>query len=113
MGKTLGICPDNYQSYLYNGAGSAISATVGPVGGNGLSNNSIFPITSSGVAGVPNMNQQSAFGAYDQSGLVYNSALQERSARMANNARASVNGFIGANSNYLFNSSNLNNEFLP
>ena len=38
LGKTLGMSPDDAQSYIFNGAGSALANNVGPVGGNGLSN---------------------------------------------------------------------------
>eukprot|EP01034_Spumella_vulgaris_P024790 gene24790-31168_t len=54
------MAPDDARSYLFNGTSSANSATVGPVGGNGLSNNSIFPVTAAGVAGAANGEEQSA-----------------------------------------------------
>eukprot|EP01039_Chlorochromonas_danica_P011384 gene11384-12719_t len=121
LGKTLGMCPDDAQSYLFNGVNSALSTTVGPVFGNGLTNNAIFPIVggagatvngtaiAAGVAGIPNGNEQAACGNYCASGVNYNTALQQRSLRMANNQTApSANGFT-----QLFSSTKLNNEFLP
>jgi hypothetical protein len=108
LGKTLGMSPDDARSYLFNGPSSANSATVGPVGGNGLSNNSIFPISATGVAGAANGEEQSVFGNYCAPGTVYNSGLQERSLRMANNATSASNGFT-----QLFSANNMNNEFLP
>jgi len=97
-GKTLGIYPDDVQSLLYNGSGSGTASGV--VGGNGLSNNMIFPITATGTAGNPNMNQQTAFNAYGLQGQVYNTALQERSKRIAQGgsgltATTSANGILG------------------
>ena len=41
-GKTLGVCPDDVHSVVYNGANSAITTAIGPNGGNGISNNFIF-----------------------------------------------------------------------
>ncbi len=119
LGKTLGMSPDDAQSYLFNGTSSAQSATVGPVFGNGLTNNSIFPVVAAttsingtnvnaGVAGIPNGIEQAACANYCVPGTVYNSALQQRSLRMANNQTSTSNGFT-----QLFNANNLNNEFLP
>lgn len=108
LGITLGMFPDDIQSYLYNGASSALSTTVGPVGGNGLSNNMIFPVSAAGVATTANTNEQNAFTTYSAPGSVYNSGLQKRSRRIANNITTSANGY-----SQLFNTNNVNNEFLP
>ena len=119
LGKTLGMQPDDVQSYLYNGSSSALSATSGALYGNGLCNNAIFPVFNSAVSfngnnttvgnqGVTDMYQQSACTNYGTQGTVYNTALQERSKRIANNQTTPANGF-----NQLFNTNNLNSEFLP
>jgi hypothetical protein len=119
LGKTLGMNPDDAQSYLFNGVNSAQSSTVGPVYGNVLTNNAIFPIVqtatsvngtavNAGVAGIPNGEEQSFCGNYCTPGSVYNTALQQRSLRMANNQASTTNGFT-----QLFNANNLNNEFMP
>ena len=102
FGRTLGIHPDDVQSYIYN----STIGTSGCVGGNGLSNNMIFPVKSDGTAGVANLNEQNAFGAYCAKGSVYNTALQYRSQRIANNT--SANGM-----NAIFSQTNMNAEFLP
>ena len=102
LGRTLGIQPDDVQSYLYN----STIATDGCVGGNGLSNNSIFPINPDGTAAAANTYEQNAFGTYCKQGSVYNTALQSRSQRIANNNAG--NGF-----NAIANETNMNNEFLP
>ena len=97
LGKTLGMQPDDVQSYLYNGTSSATSATAGPMFGNGLCNNAIFPIYNTAIAfngnnttvgnqGNADMSQQSACANYGAQGTVYNTALQERSKRIANNS---------------------------
>jgi hypothetical protein len=111
--------PDDAQSYLFNGVNSAQSTTVGSVYGNGLTNNAIFPIVqtattvngtavAAGVAGIPNVEEQSFCGNYCTTGSVYNTALQQRSLRMANNQASTADGFT-----QLFNANNLNNEFMP
>lgn len=119
LGKTLGMSPDDAQSYLYNGTSSAQTNAIGPVFGNGLTNNAVFPVNAitqqinnqnvaAGAAGLANGHEQSAFGNYCQTGIVYDSALQQRSLRMANNQTSTANEFT-----QLFNANNLNNEFLP
>ena len=114
LGATLGMSPDDAQSYLFNSSGSALGNAVGPVGGNGLSNNAIFPVSAAGVAGDANGQQQDAFGNYCAQGTVYNTGLQNRSKRMANNVTTSANHFNGTTAaNGLFSTNNLNNEFLP
>lgn len=127
LGKTLGIHPDNILSYLFNGSGVG-TINAFPIGGNGLCNNSIFPVNNAGVSSsvtigaqnavvaltaVPNDDQQSSCSAYASQGSVYNNALQYRSQRIAQNAIASANGFIGNNNQALFSKTNLNNEFRP
>lgn len=114
-GKTLGIYPDDVHSIRYNGQDKALSVTVGPVGGNGLSNNFIFPVTSAGVAGVANGDQQSAWAAGGALGQVYNSGLQERSKRISQtNSGTAGNNVIGTVSTAgILSQSNLNNEFRP
>jgi len=104
FGRTLGMHPDDAQSYLYNTASS--SATTGAVGGNGLCNNMVFPVNNQGVAQAANKDEQNVFGSYSSQGSVYNTALQYRSQRIANNL--SANGFSS-----IFTTTNMNNEFLP
>lgn len=77
LGKTLEMNPDDAQSYLFNGVNSAQSSTVGPVYGNDLTNNAIFPIVqtataavNTGVAGIPNGEEQSFCGNYFTPGSV-------------------------------------------
>ena len=106
MGATLGCYPDDVQAYLYNTAG--LSATTGCIGGNGLSNNMILPVSADGTIGTANANEQSTFAVYDASGSVYNSALQKRSQRIANNMSAPANGM-----NALIGSANMFAEFQP
>jgi hypothetical protein len=50
LGRTLGFHPDEALSYFYNGSGSALTNAIGPVYGNGLTNNCIFPMTNQAVA---------------------------------------------------------------
>ena len=113
-GKTLNIWPDDVHSLLYNGIGSAISTVIGPVGGNGLTNNMIFPVVATtGAAGVANGNQQSSWERYAKPGTVYNSALQERSRRFSQST-GSLNGVIGTTAtNGIMSLSQVNNEFRP
>ena len=108
LGSTLGMYPDDAQSYEYHGASSASSTTEGPVGGNGMCNNQIFPVGPNGIATAANGNEQNAFGTYCAPGTVYNSALQKRSRRMANNMTSGNNGYSD-----LFSTNNVSAEFLP
>ena len=110
MGATLGCYPDDVQAYLYNTVGSA----TGAIGGNGLSNNMIFPILAAGTVGAANGNEQApglaavGIAAYDTQGYVYNSALQKRSQRIANNMSAPANGMSA-----LIGTGNMGAEFQP
>lgn len=81
-GKTLGVCPDDVHSVVYNGANSAITTAIGPNGGNGISNNFIFPVDSAGVLSTTSSyNLQATWAAASTRGTCYNTALQERSRR--------------------------------
>ena len=112
IGATLGCYPDDVQAYLYNTVGSE----TGSIGGNGLSNNMIFPILASGAVGAANGNEQSAglaavgITAYDTQGYVYNSALQKRSQRIANNM---TTGQVANGMNALIGTANMYAEFQP
>jgi hypothetical protein len=108
IGRTLGIYPDDVFSYFYNGTESSLANGVGPVGGNGLCNNMIFPTTNGGAEGVANYDQQSQWNTYGTAGLVYNKGLQYRSERIAMNTATPANGM-----NQLMSTTNMNNEFLP
>lgn len=109
LGRTLGFYPDDVLSYLYNGSASALSGTVGPVFGNGLCNNMIFPMSNQAVASDnPLTDLQNIAENYCTAGSVFNKALQYRSQRIANNQSTPANGM-----NQIISSANLNQEFSP
>ena len=109
LGRTLGMQPDDVQSYLYNGTASATSATTGAVCGNGLCNNMLMSIGANGAVTVPNKDQQNVVGTYSALGAVYNTALQYRSQRIANNLTTPANGITGQ----LLSAQNFANEYRP
>ena len=106
FGRTLGVQPDDVQSYFYNGP-AQVTAN-GAIYGNGLTNNSIFPIQANGAIGNMDMDEQIACSTYGTIGTVYNSALQMRSSRIANNLATPAN-----NMNLLLPVASFANEFRP
>ena len=110
FGQILGMYPDDVQSYQYNITGAG--ANIGCVNGNGLTNNNILPINAAGEQGVPNMDESGLFAAnYCSNGSVYNSALQKRSFRIANNL--STGQTINNGMMNLLGEPQFNNEFRP
>jgi hypothetical protein len=111
-GKTLGVCPDDVHSVVYNGAASAATTTVGPTGGNGLSNNSIFPVDAAGVAGTTSsFSQQLTWLNAGTRGSTYNTSLQERSRRFTNSITNKSNIYGSVATSNVMSQSQLNTEF--
>lgn len=119
MGETL----DNFQSLRFNGSASAsgvtgsypvgITALTGCIGGNGVSNNTPFPLANTADAGDQGAQGQEFGGAYNNGFYSRLKRIPDLSGAGAGNTTNLLYSGVGTGAQNIANATTIKNEFKP